>query len=628
MTRRSQRIAVMAIAGLAAAGLAACSSSSNSNGGGSGNGNSNKPVAGGTLRLVAAAGPDHIDTVPAYYTADYILERAYARQLLTYPTAYDPTLTSPGWKKTTTPVADVATEVPTTANGGITDGGLTYTFHIKQGVDWNTSPPRQVTAADFLREFKAFCNPAPGGYVGNLGYYSATIKGLLPYCNEEAAYFKDTKKHPITAANIAGFQNTHNIAGIDAVSSSEIQFHLIQPAGDFEFMLAMPFTSARPVEYDSYLPNSLQLDQHTISDGPYQIKTYTPGKSMLMVKNPAWKQSTDPNRHQYVNEITLTIGVTSAQTQLADMQAGKTGTYDMVDDTAVEPTAIPGLLADHDPKFKIWPWASTLPYVVFNLRSPNSNHAAGNLLVRQAIEYGLDKVAVQKAEGGPAVAKIIYTAIPPGNVGYQNYNDYPDHNGSGDTAMCKKDLTKAGFPHGVSLTYLYANDSVNTRIFAAIQASLKPCGVNLQGKPEPGSSFFVDLGNSPVNNRPGTWDLGQPGWIPDWFGNNGRTIMDPLFKTRCVVNTNNYGCLSLKNLDNTIDQAEAATSTAKAAALWHKADTIVMGDAAIVPLADGQAPFYSSARVHNVTTSATPVIYVPNIGGPDITNVYLDPNSP
>ena len=48
----------------------------------------------------------------------------------------------------------------------------------------------------------------------------------------------------------------------------------------------------------------------------------------------------------------------------------------MVDDTAVEPTAIPGLLADHDPKFKIWPWSSTFPYVVFNLRSPNSNHAA------------------------------------------------------------------------------------------------------------------------------------------------------------------------------------------------------------------------------------------------------------
>ena len=624
MTRRSQRIAVMAIASLAAAGLAACSSSSNGpNGTG---GNAAKPVLGGTLRLVAASGPDHIDTVPAYYTADYILERAYARQLVSYPTVPDPTLTSAGWKADTTPAPDIATEVPTTANGGITDNGLTYTFHIKPGVDWNTTPARQVTADDFIREFKTFCNPAPGGSVGNPGYYTATIKGLLAYCNAENAFFANPKKHAITAANIAGFQHSHDIPGIVAVNSSTLQFHLTAPASDFIYMLAMPFASARPVEYENYLPNSLQLNTHTISDGPYQITSYVPGKSIVMQKNPAWKQSTDTMRHQYVNEITLTIGVTSAQTQLADEEAGTTGTYDLVDDTNFEPTAIPGMINSHNPKFRIWPWSSTLPYVVFNLRSPNANHAAGNLLVRQAIEYGLDKVAVQKDQGGPLVSKIIYTAVPPGNVGYQAYDLYPDNNGSGNTAKCKSLLTKAGYKNGVSLTYLYANDSVNSRIFAAIQASLKPCGVNLQGKPEPGSSFFVDLGNAPANNKPGTWDLGQPGWIPDWFGPNGRTILQPLFNGLCAVNTNNYGCYHSATLNSLILKAEAAKTLAQSAMFWHLADVNVMQNAVIVPLGDGQAPFFSSKRVQNAGSTA--VVYAPNIGGPDITNVWLNPNKP
>ena len=620
MTRRSQRIAVMAIASLAAAGLAACSSSNGSGG----NASSNTPVLGGTLRLVAASGPDHIDTVPAYYTADYILERAYARQLLSYPTVPDPTLTSAGWKTDTTPVADMATAVPTAANGGISSDGLTYTFHIKPGVDWNTSPPRQVTADDFVREFKAFCNPAPGGSVGNLGYYTATIKGMTQYCNQETAFFANTKKHAITAANVAGFQNSHTIAGISAVNSSTLQFTLTAPASDFLYMLAMPFASARPVEYDAFLPNSLQLDQGTISDGPYQITSYVPTKSITMKKNPAWKQSTDPIRHQYVSEITLTDGVTSAQTQLSDMQAGQLGQYDMVDDTGLEPTAIPRLISTHDPKFEIWPWSSTLPYVVFNLRSPNSHHAAGNLLVRQAFEYGLDKVSVQKAQGGPLVSKIIYTAVPPGNVGYQPYDLYPDNNGNGDIAKCKATLAKAGFKNGVSLTYLYANDSVNSRIFAAIQASLRPCGINLAGKPEPGSTFFVDLGNAPVNNKAGTWDVGQPGWIPDWFGNNGRTILQPLFNNPCIVNTNNYGCYDNKALNSDILKAEAATSLTQAAAFWHAADVNVMQNAVIVPLGDGQAPFYSSKRVHNAGSTA--IVYAPNIGGPDVTNVWLNPN--
>ncbi len=256
-----------------------------------------------------------------------------------------------------------------------------------------------------------------------------------------------------------------------------------------------------------------------------------------MNKNPAWKQSTDPVRHQYVNEITLTIGVTSAQTQLADMQAGKTGTYDMVDDTALEPTAIPGLIAAHDPKFKIWPWTSTLPYVVFNLRSPNPTTRPATCSSARRLSTASTRLPCRRHRAARMSRRSSTPPSRPGNVGYQNYNLYPDNNGQGDTAKCKADLTKAGFKNGVSLTYLYANDSVNSRIFAAIQASLKPCGVNLVGKPEPGSSFFVDLGNSPVNNKAGTWDLGQPGWIPDWFGNNGRTIIAAAVQTTAAWST-------------------------------------------------------------------------------------------
>ena len=610
MRRRSQRIAVMAVAGLTAAGLAACTSSS----GGSASSGS-KPVHGGTLKFVAASGPDHIDTVPAYYTADYILERGYARQLLTYPTAPGTTLSSAGWTKNTTPVADIATKVPTTSNGGITNGGKTYTFHIKKGVDWNTSPPRQVTAADFLREYKAFCNPVSP--VGNPLYYTATIAGLKQYCDAETAYFAN-KAHAPTAANIANFQNTHTISGVVAVNSSTLRFNLIAPAGDFLYMLAMPFTSARPVEYDKYVPNSLQLDQHTISDGPYQITSYVPSRSITMGRNPAWKQSTDQNRHQYVNKMTVTMGVSDAQTQFNDMKAGQ---YDLPLDTGIVPSQIPTLESTHDPKFRAWPGSNLLPYMVFNLRSPNSGGAMGKLAVRQAIEYGVNKVAVQKVVGGPTVAKILNTSIPPGNVGFSNNNLYPTNNSQGDPAKCKSMLANAGYKKGLTLTYLYPNDSINKSIFEALQASLRSCGVNLNGKPESGSTFFVDLGNAPANAKAGTWDMGQAGWFPDWFGNNGRTIISPLFQTNCVLNTTNYGCYSSKQLDSLINQAEAATSVSQAGTLWGKADHNVITNSVIVPLLSQQLLMYSSPNVEQAGTTA--IVYQPNIGGPDITNVWL-----
>src|SRR5580692_5459988 len=291
MPRASKRVATLAVLAIAAGGLAACSSTSSNTGSTSAPtsaSSSEKPQSGGTL---------HIVTVPAYYTPDYELERVYTRQLVSYPTMPAATTSSAAWTTDTTPVPDAATSVPTAANGGITGGGTVYTFHIKPGVDWNTTPARQVTSQDFLREFKAFFNPVSP--VGNPGYYTSTIKGLQAYDNEETAYFANAKTHAYTAANIANFQNSHTIAGISTPNSSTIQFTLMAPASDFIYMLAMPFASARPVEYDSYVPNSTQLDENSISDWPYQISSYIAGKSITFERNPAWSQKTDTLRHDY-----------------------------------------------------------------------------------------------------------------------------------------------------------------------------------------------------------------------------------------------------------------------------------------------------------------------------------------
>ena len=428
----------------------------------------------------------------------------------------------------------------------------------------------------------------------------------------------------MTAAQIANFQNTHNISGLKAVNALTLQITLMAPASDFIYMLAMPFASARPVEYDSYLADSLQLRQHLISDGPYTLSSYVAGKSLTFTHNPAWKQSTDSVRHDYPSEILVTEGVSSAETQLSDIQAG---TMDLTNDTGVNPSSIPSLAASKIPNFQIYPWSDTFPYIVFNLRSPNTGGAIQKLEVRQAIEYGLDKSAALKAAGGPQVGTILNTIIPPGNVGFQNSNMYPDSNGTGNDTMCKSELAKAGFSHGLTLSYLYANDSVNTRIFEAIQASLANCGITLKGKGEPGSSFFVDLGNAPENNKAGTWDMGQAGWIPDWFGNNGRTVIQALFQgPNCVQNTVNDGCYDNATVNSLIKQAEAATSLSTAGADWHSADVQIMKDAAIVPIMSQTFPQIASSRVRGVLPDGSTyqtAMFAPNIGDPDIANVYL-----
>jgi peptide/nickel transport system substrate-binding protein len=604
--------ALAAVVLAAAGGLAACGKSS---GGGSASSSQSPgtPVSGGTLHIVAAGGPDHIDPVPAYTTYDYMLERAYARQLLSYKTIPSTSTTSAAWTESTTPAADVATVVPSTSNGGISADGLTYTFHLKSGVDWSTTPARQVTADDFIREFKAFCNPAPGGFVGNIVYYEATVSGLTSYCNAETKYFA-SKSHAPTAVNIANFQNSHTISGLSAPSALTLQVKLVQPASDFLNMMAMPFTSARPVEYDKYIPNSLQLDQHSISDGPYKITSYVPTKTITLARNSAWKQSTDQLRHQYVTSMVVTEGVPSAATQLQDMQAG---TQDVPMDTQINPPSVPGLLASKAPNFGVYAWDNTIPYVVFNLRSPNAGGAMNKLLVRQAVEYGINKVAVQKVFGGPAVTKVLNSIIPPGNVGALTASTYPTPGSEGNENKCKADLKQAGYASGIKLNYLYQTDSVNTATFTAIQASLKLCGINLVGKAEPSSSFYTDLGNAPSNNKAGVWDMGQGAWIPDWFGNNGRTIIPPFFQTDCQVNTINYGCYSTPKMDNLIKGAEAAKTVSAAGALWGQANTLAMQQALMVPLQSENYPMFTSKRTHG------PGVFSPTIGASDPTNLWI-----
>jgi len=608
-----KRVAALAVVALAATGLAACGKSSS----GGSNTNTGGVATGGTLHIVAAAGPSQFDPVPAYGTFDYILERAYTRQLVQYPSKYYSALGDAAWKADTTPTADAATEVPSTTNGGITDGGLTYTFHIKKGVLWNNGRP--VTSQDFLREYKAFPNPVSP--VGNSGYFLSTISGFKSYFDAETAFFAKKSNKP-TPANIANFQNTHSISGITTPNSSTIVFHLVQPAGDFLDIMAMPFNSARPVEYDSYAPDSLQMRDHMMSDGPYNITAYTPGKSITLTKNKFWKQSTDSLRHQYVNSIAVTIGVTNATTQVDEIKATTNGAgapEDMQMDTPYPPSEIAS--EKSSPDFHIFGWSNTNPYVVFNLRSPDAGHAMANVKVRQALAYSINKSAIQKLYGGPSVAQIISAAIPPGNLGYQPTNPFATPGNQGDPAKCKALLKQAGYPHGLTITNEYISDSVNASLFQSIQASAATCGIKMVGKATPISSYFVNLGNAPQNNKPNQWDVAEAAWIPDWFGDNGRTTVQPFFQTDCLLNTVNYGCFTNKQEDADIASALKASSPAASAPLWAAADALAMKNAVIVPLVDQFNPVIYSSRIAS-PGSPFPV-WAPNIGNPDITNIYI-----
>ncbi len=243
-----------------------------------------------------------------------------------------------------------------------------------------------------------------------------------------------------------------------------------------------------------------------------------------------------------------------------------------------------------------------------------------SLKVRQAIEYAIDKVNIAKIYGGTALNPPIATAIPPGNVGFVDYNPYPTPGDNGAAATCKRMLAAAGFPNGMTLVDAFRNAGNHPAVFQSVQADLKACGITVQGSPQQQGTYYAYLQN-PANTRAGKWNISEPGWVPDWFGNNGRSTMQPLFTSPCVNPTSNYGCYLSTTTNDLVTKALTATSLSAAAAFWHQADMQVMQDAVIVPFTNQNTPGYHSTRVKNAIWYWTDQLYDP-------TQLWLSPDTP
>lgn len=73
------------------------------------------------------------------------------------------------------PVPDLADPVPTVANGGITDGGRVWTFHIRPNVKWSDGVP--LTAQDVAYTYDRILRQKLGMYIG---YFTGVTKVEAP----------------------------------------------------------------------------------------------------------------------------------------------------------------------------------------------------------------------------------------------------------------------------------------------------------------------------------------------------------------------------------------------------------------------------------------------------------------
>ena len=566
------------------------------------------PQRGGTLNMVGISDVDYMDYDTAYYTTDIMVQQRLMERTLYNWAAV------PGHN--ITPEPDLATGMPV-----ISDNGLKQTVTIRSGVMWNTSPPRPVTAADVVRGIKRACNPSPVAF-GGMADFETTIQGLSAFC---AGY---PAASATSAAVMKKYIEGHNVSGI-TISGNSITFTLTRPAPWLDGAMTLAAFVATPIEAENGLPGTPAVYDHMYSDGPYELTSYTPKKSMTFVRNPVWSASTDPLRKAYVNAIN--VDETGNQTTIYQQMATGSASLGMSFDALVPPADDPSLLSLIKSGSHLANLAATYssnPYLVFNTVSPNNGGALGKADVRQALSYGIQRSQLTKSLGGATTNPPLTHILPAGIDGSQDvpagYNPYPY-----DPSKAKSMLAAAGFTssHPLQIKFLYRSDSQgSTKIFNNVAAQLGALGsVTVSGVPTNQADFYgkylyvPNTSSAPSPAYKGTWDMASAGWGPDWFGDSAVSYFNPLYSSPGGFPANggsNFGYFSSATVNNTISQALSQTTEAAADKYWAQADEEVMQAAAVYPITSPLQLAEHAPYVHNA-------VYMTQWQNFDPTNVWL-----
>jgi peptide/nickel transport system substrate-binding protein len=449
-------------------------------------------VRGGTLRVLSADDINGLDTAVTYTPNGIAMARAYARTLYGYNLAGPP-------EQKAVPVPDIASGPPQ-----VSADRRTYTFTLRPGIRYAPPVNREVTATDFITAIQRLYDkksPSPGQQYANL----------------------------IAGATAFGAARASRIAGLTAPDPRTLQITLVQPADDFLSILTMSFFAPVPGEYAANYEVGDNYSGHVVGSGPYTLDTYDPGETVVLVRNPNWDPATDPLRKAWVDRIhiTLDVGIRSIQ------QAIEREDADLSLDSHVPQTQLAALRADPERsrRLSVNPTGSLL---FLTLGTHRGAGAIADVRVRQAVNYAIDKVAYRDALAGrhaPA-GELASTILAPGSLGYHHYDLYPTPDSRGDPARARALLAEAGYPNGLTLSFVALGSGRYAATIKPIEESLKRAGIDLKVTRYQVSTLWDKSLAIPAKRL--EHQLGQTIWNPDYLGDNARQTIVSQFDGRLL----------------------------------------------------------------------------------------------
>ncbi len=594
MSKQIRAVAAVVAFALPAVVLAACGSSGSSSSSSSGASSvplkaGENPVGqtlygkkkGGTLTAYSSGDFEHLDPGQAYYSLDYVAIQATQRPLFSY------------LPNTTTKVSpDLATGVPTTSNGGITDGGKTVTVHIRTNVHYAPPVNRAVTAQDVAYAIERGANPS----VGN-AYFPAYFGSASP------APLEGTQSSKYAGAPIPGIQTPNN---------STIVFHLTKPGSTLLLAaLTLPVTAPVPPEFvkplDKHTPTTFGTEYLTAT-GPYMFQEdtktgkiagigYQPGKSEVLVRNPNWNPQTD-FRPAYLNQINFNIG---GDATVIGQQILK-GSNSVQLDTPAQ--SIVKLAYQQYPSQITFTSGSGDHYVALNNAHPPFN----NVNLRRAVWAAIDRSAIVKARGGPLVAQPMTHFIYPGVNGYDQAGgaagpavDY-NQNVSGNMTVAEKYMKAAGYSSGkytgnATVQVVGANSGNDPAIIQIVNSALTALGFKTHVSEVDQSTMYAKYCGVPKQQIDACPTVG---WIRD-FADPLSVLYVPFYGPAITpTNNSNWGQVNNAQINSAMEKASAVDDPTARAQAWANVDKMLVDEAVAAPEEFDNQPNIQSNNVAGV----------------------------
>ncbi len=334
--------------------------------------------------------------------------------IVTNPTSLDPDIVQDGdtidlvqqvfeglvaWGTDNQPVANLA------ESWDVSDGGKTYTFHIKKGVKFHNG--RELEAMDFKFGMERACDPSFNSQVAE--NYLGDIVGAVDKLHKKAK----------------------EISGVQVVDKYTLKITIDKPRAYFLGKLTYPCAYA--IAKETVTPGKeIGSVAEMVGTGPYKADTFTPNQLFVLTAFKDYHGGTPA-----IDKIERPV-ITDAATRLSKFKAGE------IDLVPLERQDVKSL--QQDPKFKdqlhfydrpaIW-------YIGMNLKE---YPAFANVKVRQAITMAVDreKIVNETLDGINTVANGI---LPPGVMGYRKDAGASKFN----PARAKDLLAEAGYPGGKGL---------------------------------------------------------------------------------------------------------------------------------------------------------------------------------